>query len=518
MTTIAERADRLGEPTVLGAMRRHWLLVCLVVFACVDLALAYGVLKQDEYLATTTVSAPRPADSALQSDAQYLDSQVLLLNSREVGDRAFEIVQATPAGADIERGELAPTIGRVEIIPPTGGSSGGYGTTIVTLQFTAPSAAKAQVGVNALATAYDEVRADEIRARAESRLEGIDRAIAAADSPGDVAALRKERVQALIDQGRDLSLRASIASAERPEAPAGSGLSTLLAIGVLLGLVAGGAAAYVRASRLRHVSDARAGRVLYDAPLLYELRAAPRMRDGRVTESDRLLGRAVAHRLDGFEVPVRLAVVATTGNRARSATAAGLALALAEDGMPVLAVDCDDGTMAQVLHPSSMPGPPADRPGPGGHAPMASPWQDGLSVLDLSGPVAADWDRVFREPADRVVVVDCPPTATSARAVDLLSRCNAVVVLVRADEPVHDHVELARWLELTGARVLGYVFTPYPQRGPLDLWPGRRSRTPSQAATGPRSVAEPLGPLVPERAPRSRTGRRREGVGPPVWE
>ena len=66
MTITAERADRLVEPTVLGAMRRHWLLVCLVVFACVDLALAYGVIKQEEYVATATVSAPRPAGSALQ--------------------------------------------------------------------------------------------------------------------------------------------------------------------------------------------------------------------------------------------------------------------------------------------------------------------------------------------------------------------------------------------------------------------------------------------------------------------
>lgn len=523
MTITAERADRLVEPTVLGAMRRHWLLVCLVVFACVDLALAYGVIKQEEYVATATVSAPRPAGSALQSDAQYLDSQVLLLNSRQVGDRAYEIVGASPAGTGIKRGELAPTIGRVEIIPPTGGSTGGYGTTIVTVQFTADSAAEAQVGVNALATAYDEVRSEEIRDQAASRVEGMDNAIAAAESPGDVAELRKERVQAVIDQGRDQALRASIASADRPEAPAGSGLLTLLGVGLILGLVVGGAAAFVRASRLRHVGGADVGRVLYDAPLLYELRTAPHPRDGRVTESDRLLGRAVAHRLADVDAPVRLAVVATAENRARSDTAAGLALALAETDVPVLAVDAGDGTMAEVLHPATPSGPRARRAGGEGPAPVESPWQDGLSVLDLSSsPGASDQDLLLREHADRVVVVDCPPATTSARGVDLLAGCGAAVVLVHADDPVRSHVELARWLELTETPVLGLVFMPVRWRGPLDLLPGRRSRMPHPAPDVAGSPVHPVqqspARMRPVVAPRPATRGPSHRLRPPAWE
>ena len=101
--TTTDDPRRLVDPAVLGAMRRHWLLVSLVVVACVDLALAFGALKPDEYRATATVSAPRPAGSVLQSDAQYLDSQVLMLNSRQVGDRALQIARTTPAGAGISR-------------------------------------------------------------------------------------------------------------------------------------------------------------------------------------------------------------------------------------------------------------------------------------------------------------------------------------------------------------------------------------------------------------------------------
>lgn len=521
MTITAERADRLVEPTVLGAMRRHWLLVSLVVVVCVDLALAYGFLKQDEFRATATISAPRPAGSALQSDAQYLDSQVLLLNSRQVGDRALELVKATPAGAGIKRAELAPTVGKVEIIPPATGSSGSYGTTLVTIQFTAPDAEEAQAGVNALATAYDEVRSQEIADSAAARLSGIERAITTADSPSDVAALREERVQALIDQGRDLSQTASISAAAKPAAPANSGLLSLLAVGLCLGIVAGGAAAFIRAGRLRHVGKAHVAQEVYGAPLLYELRTSSHPRDGRVTESDRLLGRAVAHRLADFDAPVRLAVVATAENRARSDTTAGLALALAENDLPVLAVDAGDGAMAQVLYPATSSGPRARRAGSEGLAPVESPWQDGLFVLDLSSsPGASDQDLLLREHADRIVVVDCPPAAASARGVDLLSTCDAVVVLVLADEPVDEHVEVARWLELTGTAVLGYVFTPYVRRGPGDRWPARRARgrTPSHSRAGELAARGSVAPLAPEGARPSRSAYPPRGVPAPTGE
>lgn len=504
MTSTAGETRRLVEPTVLGAMRRHWLLVSLIVVACVDLALAYGTLQEDEYRASATVSAPRPAGSALQSDAQYLDSQVLLLNSRQVGDRAFRVARAAPAGADIERAELAPTIGKVEIIPPASGSSGSYGTTLVTIQFTASSAEEAQVGVNALATAYDEVRSQEISDSAAARLAGIDRAITTAESPSDVSALRKERVQALIDQGRDLSQAASISTAEKPEAPANSGLLSLLGVGLCLGLVAGGAAAFIRASRLQHVGEAHVARAVYDAPLLCERRPPEDMSDDvELTEPNRLLGRAVTHRLRTVETPIRLAVVAPPGNRGRSTTAANLALALTEGGVPVLAVDGDDGTMAAML----CPGRPVGRSGQAGGSPIASPLHTGLSVLDLSDPDPPGWDPALLEVQDGIVVVDCPPMATSARAVDLLSQCDAVVVLVHADEPVREHVDVARWLGLTETVALGYVFTPYVRRGPRDWWLGRRSRArvprPERTSTFP--VRDSMAQPVPEgaRQPRS---------------
>ncbi|WP_107771350.1 hypothetical protein [Nocardioides sediminis] len=516
MTTNAGRADRLVEPTVLGAMRRHWLLLGVIVFACVDLALAYGVLKQDEFRATATISAPRPAGSALQSDAQYLDSQVLLLNSRRVGDRAFEIVKATPAGGGIKRAELAPTVGKVEIIPPTTGSSGSYGTTLVTIQFTAPGAEEAQAGVNALATAYDEVRSQEIADSATARLAGIERAIATADSPSDEAALREERVQALIDQGRDLAQTASISAASKPATPANSGLLSLLVVGLCLGVVAGGAAAFIRANRLRHVGEPRVAEGVYGAPLLYERpHADRRSHDVELTETNRLMGRAVAHRLRARGGPAVLAVVAAPGNVERALTSANLALALTEGNERVLAVDGGEGTMAAMLRA----GRPAGAPEGAAQSATASPLHDSLTVLDLSDSPAG-WDAGAHRAEGRIVVVDCPPMASSARAVDLLSACDAVLVLVQADEPVDEHVEVARWLELTGTAVLGYVFTPYGRGGPSDRWTARRARarTPSHSPARPLAARGPTTQRTPERVGPSRPAYPPQGRPAPTGE
>ena len=278
--------------------------------------------------------------------------------------------------------------------------------------------------------------------------------------------------------------------------------------------MAGGAAAFVRASRLKHVGEPQVAHAVYGAPLLYEREGAD-LSAGTVelTEPNRLLGRAVAHRLRTLGGPAVLAVVATPGNHGRSVTAANLALALTEGEVPVLAVDGDDGTMAAMLRP----GPAAGRLGRAGVSPVPSNLHAALSVLDLSDPDPNGWDPDLLEAQDGIVVIDCPPMATSAWAVDLLSHCDAVVALVRADEPVHEHVDVAHWLELTDTVVLGYVFTPYVRRGPRDWWPRRaRSRVPSVGRPTSLPVRKSMAQPVPERARQSRSTYPPRGFPAPM--
>ena len=65
MTSIAGELGRLVETTSPRRDAPSLVVGEPIVVACVDLALAYGALKEDEYQATATVSAPRPAGSAL---------------------------------------------------------------------------------------------------------------------------------------------------------------------------------------------------------------------------------------------------------------------------------------------------------------------------------------------------------------------------------------------------------------------------------------------------------------------
>jgi hypothetical protein len=130
-------------------------------------------------------------------------------------------------------------------------------------------------------------------------------------------------------------------------------------------------------------------------------------------------------------------------------------------------------------------------PRPDGQAPVKRSVNLNLSVLDVAG---AAWPTEHRQLAgarDRLLVVDCPPPVESARAVDLLAHCDTAVVLVRADEPVRQHLDLARWLELTETPVIGCVYLPRPRRGPSAWMVRRESPPPSEPR--PSSTESPDG-------------------------
>lgn len=517
-TTGGERRP-LVDVTVLGAMRRHARLVAGLVLASVGLALAWAVLRTEVYEATVTVSAPRPVGSVVQTDQQYLDSQVLLLGSREVRDRALDIARETPSGATISRADFATVDGSVEVIPPTVDSSGSYGTTIITLAFTDPDPEVARLGADALAAAYDEVRAAEIVAQAEARLRGIDQAISQAESSDDLPGLRAERAQALIDQGTDLSQEATISAAELPTSPASTSVANLLGVGLAFGLLLGGAAAFVRATRLGHVGEPRVAERVYDAPLLWEEQPAEARRRARagaasLTEQNRLFARAVAHRLGPDAGPTTIALVATPVHPDRSRVAADLALGLADVASTVVAVDGDGGAMAAALCPVRQE-PRARDLAP---QPAESLLHPALSVLDLAG---GRWAAVLPDDSG-LVLLDCPPLSETARGVDLLRECDTAIVLVREEERASDHVEVARWLTLTGTTVLGVVFTPRVRMRPWQRLRPPAGRAPRQPARRPEPSFVAEAASTPTRAgaiglDRTQPGHVRRTRRLPMW-
>ena len=94
MKTASAELPRF-EPTVFGAVRRYRVMVAVVVIAAVAAALGYTALGGRSYRAQSSVSVPLPPSQQTQNAAQYLDSQVLLMQSQGVAQQAARIADGT---------------------------------------------------------------------------------------------------------------------------------------------------------------------------------------------------------------------------------------------------------------------------------------------------------------------------------------------------------------------------------------------------------------------------------------
>ena len=83
------------EPTVFGAVRRYRIMVLAFALAAMVAAVGYTLLAGKTYQAKANVTVPVPQSLQGQDSAQYLDSQVLLLQAPAVAQRAASIADAT---------------------------------------------------------------------------------------------------------------------------------------------------------------------------------------------------------------------------------------------------------------------------------------------------------------------------------------------------------------------------------------------------------------------------------------
>ena len=79
------------EPTVFGAIRRYRVMVLIVTFLTAAAAVAYSLVQPEVFRASATVTVPLSAGAQSEARDQYFDSQVLLLQSQEVAERAARI-------------------------------------------------------------------------------------------------------------------------------------------------------------------------------------------------------------------------------------------------------------------------------------------------------------------------------------------------------------------------------------------------------------------------------------------
>ena len=487
-----------SEPTVFGAVRRYRIMVLAFALAGMVAAVGYTVYVGKSYQAKAQVTVPIPESQLGQNPAQYLDSQVLLLESPTVAQKAASIADATLQGNTLSARDFSPSNGSVSITPPAGAAVGGYGASIIGVTFTASSPTTAQTGANALLQAFEDVRSASIAAEYQNAIAGIDNTINETTNNAQLAALQAQRTQQLVNKQIDLAQQPTVAWAVEPASPASGSWKRAAPLGLVIGLVLGAAAAYVRASRRRGFVDRQDPAALYGVPLIGEIPSfeAEKMLRSNAASTRALLPMsadphsavAEAFRFAAGSVEriraergprLSLVFVSPLACVGKSMVIANLALAIAEGGTRVLAVDADagDGDLTARL----LPGIPTDdglEQVLAGQQPLAnciqpSPLNGAVAVL---GSAPAEQRRVTGAARSKaasallttakqsfdVVLIDSPALLQVADATELVSASDAAIIVLSSNELVRDHLEMVDRLKLIGADVVGYIYNRAP--------------------------------------------------------
>lgn len=501
---MADRDEHFRlEPTVFGAVRRYPAMVLAVVLLTVASAVGITMARAQEFRAQATVTVPQPLSSQGQAGDQYLASQVLLLKSPEVAERAVGIANASLGGQALAEADFKGENASLDVIPPDATSTPGtYGANIITVAFTWSDARGAQAGANAVLRAFDEVRSEAIRAQGQATVAGIERAIRDARTRGQLSDLVNQRTEVLVNEQMDLARHPTMAWAAEPRVPVSGSVVKFGVLGLLVGMILGAALAFARASRRRSFDDELQPATLYGAPLLGGLPASvPGTPSGEPGEpvplamtADRHSADAEAFRFAAGSVQrirteqgkrLSLAFVSTVADPARSEVVANLAVAIAESGTRVLAVDADAsrGGLTARLLPGSPNVQGLEQVLAGTRAVHdcveRSPLQARLSVLPSGAATpqvvtGAAYLTAVRQVLGKgkagyeVVLVDGPPLLQAAVATELVDAADAVVVVMGPHEPVRDHLEVLRRLDLVEANVVGYLYRREPAGRRLD--------------------------------------------------
>ncbi|TCC05269.1 Wzz/FepE/Etk N-terminal domain-containing protein [Kribbella soli] len=481
------------EPTVFGAVRRYSAMVLLIGVLMAAAAVSYNLMQVQVYRATATITVPQSTLAHDENPDQYFDSQVLLMQSQQVADRAAGIANATLNDNVLSLGDFAGEGRSLEITPPTQSAPGAFGSSIVTVSFTWPNSRVAQTGVNAALQAFDEERAARILAQGADAVAAVERAIQDSRTQGQRIELLKQRTQALVDMQLDLATHPTVAWAPEPQLPVNGSSKKAGAVGLLAGLVLGAVLAYLRAARHRCLDDRLDPVAIYDAPLIGDVPSTDKnlILPGFAAASDPLpmvvhpqSAAAEAFRFTAASVErirtardEQLAVVfvsAYTGDD-RSTVVANVALAAAESGRPVMVVDADAdwGTLTELLLPGSAPTDGFEQVVAGrsllSDCIEASPFNGDITVLPAgptrtkrtAGPAYAHAvERVIAEAKASfdLVLIDSPAVLRMANAVELVNDSDAAIIVLGPDELVNDHVAVVERLDQVKSNVVGYIY------------------------------------------------------------
>ena len=346
--TIAANVDPARfEPTVFGAVRRYRILVLTMAILGMVIAVAYSLHEQKIYQAEVNVAFQPPALSqASANPGQYLDNQVLLLQSQGVAQQATNIANRELGTNVLDAGDFYGNHSSLVVNPPTTATPGGYGASIVAVSFKGPSPQIAQVGLNAVLQAYDKVVSNAITAQANATVAGIDKLISQSRNPAQQAALETQRTQVLVNEQTDLAQTPTASVGSTTRANGNWALDGV--IGLVAGLLVGAALAYVLALRRRKIAGRQDPAVIYGVPMIAEIPAfkgdlLPMADDphSAAAEAFRFAAVSVERVRAARGTQLSLAIVSPFAGAGKSTVVANLALALAEGGTRLLVVDAD---------------------------------------------------------------------------------------------------------------------------------------------------------------------------------
>ena len=384
------------EPTVFGAMRRFRILILTVAVITMLAAVGYSLKEPKTYRAQAyiTMAQQVPLQGQQANGGQYLDSQVLLLQSENVAQRAAAIANATLHSRSLTVGDFFGSGSALKVTPPTTATPGTYGATVVAVSFTASSAETAQAAANAVLQAYNEARSAIVRSQDNAVVAGITHAIdhinsqlaslakqlSAARSGNSQnaqnptqqlmaqraaltnqrTALVNQQAQAIVNEQIDLAQQSGVQTSGQPVTQTRHKWAFNAVIGLFIGILIGSALAFALARRRRIIADRQDPSAIYGVPLIGEIPAfdarKTRQANGRAVSvllpmaSDPQSAIAETFRFAaGFVERIRimrgprlsLAFVSSRAGRGRSTVVANLGLAIAEGGTRVLVVDAD---------------------------------------------------------------------------------------------------------------------------------------------------------------------------------
>jgi Mrp family chromosome partitioning ATPase len=498
----AERQSEVADPNVLTSTWDHRLLIVLFVGVFAALGVLIASMRPSEYAAEAGALLKDPQLTALSDirsandESRYVADQVAIMKSVAVSERASALAQASRNPKTIDARDLQ----RNTSIRSSEGSN------FIVVRFRAGDPETAAAGANAVVRAYRElIRADldaDIRAalqRLDVSINAVARIISSSPSTGasgsndDALALLRE----LKSQRNRLQVDAElIGDGVALFSPAGRGkpqgvsLVSTLAIAMILGGLIGVGLAYVLDARKQAFSSRFEPQILVDAPALAEIPDFTRegissklpVLDAPGTES----AEAFRFLAAGISLPSSIALVSASFGDGTTTLAANTALAAAQEGLRVLALDADlEGGLTQLLlgdgvrttdgaHGTSVG--LTDMLVQGGSAEsiqrvIETSAGGTLSLLGL-GTATVDAMSVFRseqilaaltDEFDRVLI-DVPPILHVAYADALVRIAGAVVVVVPHESKAARLKHVLDRLDLLGVRPIGYIYNFAPSR------------------------------------------------------